>query len=137
MQKQPDSSLGGSVDHSTAGARIIMRGHIWAEEKIGRFAAEALALCGASHHSGLIDCILPDAEDGLSRRLSKDDVLCHRYEAWNNIEASVRAPLNALFGGSEVAAETSAAMNRIRASGAMRSSSLSNRRYSWRHTVMG
>lgn len=115
MRLEGDSSLRDSVDHSTAGAQIIMRGLIGTEEKIGRFAAEALALCVVSHHSGLIDCILPNGEDGLSRRLNKNDVLCHRSEVWNRIEATIRAPLEALLGNSEVAAEISAAMNRIRA----------------------
>jgi len=42
--------------------------------------------------------------------------LCHRSEVWSRIEASIRAPLEALLSDSEVAAEISAAMNRIRAS---------------------
>ncbi len=48
--------LKGKVDHSTAGAQ-----HIWkalAGKGPGeRLAAQVLALCVASHHSGLIDCI--------------------------------------------------------------------------------
>jgi CRISPR-associated endonuclease/helicase Cas3 len=115
MEMEPGLSLRGSVDHSTAGAQIIARGLIGAEEETGRFAAEALALCIASHHSGLIDCILPNGKDGLLRRLSKDDVLSHRSEAWNSIEAPIRAPLESLLNDPEVAAEISAAMDRIRA----------------------
>lgn len=50
------SSLKGKVDHSTAGAQ-------WAWQALRdkganeRAVAQALALCVASHHSGLIDCI--------------------------------------------------------------------------------
>lgn len=50
------ASLKGKVDHSTAGAQ-------WAWHALGnkgsseRAVAQALALCVASHHSGLIDCI--------------------------------------------------------------------------------
>ena len=40
-----------------------------------------LALCVASHHSGLIDCIAPDGMDVLTRRLNKDSALSHRDEA--------------------------------------------------------
>jgi CRISPR-associated endonuclease/helicase Cas3 len=115
MEMEPEFSLRGSVDHSTAGAQIITRGLIGAEEETGRFATEALALCIASHHSGLIDCILPNGEDGLLRRLNKDDVLSHRSEAWSSVETSIRTPLESLLNDPEVAAEISAAMDRIRA----------------------
>jgi CRISPR-associated endonuclease/helicase Cas3 len=115
MEMEPNFSLKGSVDHSTAGAQIIARGLIGAEEEIGRFAAEALALCVASHHSGLIDCILPNGEDGLLRRLNKHDALSHRSEVWSSVEAAIRAPLESLLNDPKVAAEIIAAMDRIRA----------------------
>jgi CRISPR-associated endonuclease/helicase Cas3 len=115
MEMEQDIPLKGSVDHSTAGAQIIAYGLIGAEEETGRFAADALALCVASHHSGLIDCILPNGNDGLSRRLNKDDLLSHRSEAWKSTEAAIRAPLESLLNDPEVAAEISAAMDRIRA----------------------
>jgi CRISPR-associated endonuclease/helicase Cas3 len=114
MEMEQDIPLKGSVDHSTAGAQIIAYGLIGAEEETGRFAADALALCVASHHSGLIDCILPNGNDGLSRRLNKDDLLSHRSEAWKSTEAAIRAPLESLLNDPEVAAEISAAMDRIR-----------------------
>ena len=115
MEMEPDSSLRGSVDHSTAGAQIIAHGLIEADDETERFAAQALALCVASHHSGLIDCILPDGKDGLSRRLRKGDLLSHRSEAWSSVEATVRAPLESLLNDPKVAAEIAAAMDRIRA----------------------
>jgi len=114
MEMEPDFSLRGSVDHSTAGAQIMARGFIGAEEDAGRFATEALALCIASHHSGFIDCILPNGKDGLLQRLSKDDVLSHRSEAWSSVEAAIRAPLESLLNDPEVAVEITAAMDRIR-----------------------
>jgi CRISPR-associated endonuclease/helicase Cas3 len=51
MEMEPKLSKG-SVDHSTAGAQIISTGLA-----PNGLAAEALALCVASHHPGLIDCI--------------------------------------------------------------------------------
>ena len=114
MEMEPDIPLRGSVDHSTAGAQIIAHGLIGAEEEAGRFAVEALALCVASHHSGLIDCILPNGNDGLSRRLNKDDLSSHRSEAWSTAEPAIRVPLESLLNDPEVAAEISAAMDRIR-----------------------
>jgi CRISPR-associated endonuclease/helicase Cas3 len=115
MEMEPKFSLKGSVDHSTAGAQIIAHGVIRAEEEVGKFVSEALALCVASHHSGLIDCILPDGRDELSRRLNKDDALSHRSEVWSNVEAAIRAPLEILLNDPEVAAEITAAIARIRA----------------------
>jgi CRISPR-associated endonuclease/helicase Cas3 len=109
LDMEPDLSLRGSVDHSTAGAQTIARG--LARHDV---AAEALALCVASHHSGLIDCILPNGDDGLTRRLSKDDDSSHRIEARNHVEAAVRGPLEDLLNNPEIAAEIAGAMDRIR-----------------------
>lgn len=48
--------LKGKVDHSTAGAQLIWR-ELADKGPHQRIAAQVLALCVASHHSGLIDCI--------------------------------------------------------------------------------
>jgi CRISPR-associated endonuclease/helicase Cas3 len=66
--------LKGKVDHSTAGAQYVwqalsVRG---AKERI---AGQILALCIASHHSGLIDCISSASasfgEDTFTKRLRR------------------------------------------------------------------
>ena len=88
MEMEPDQSLRGSVDHSTAGAQTIS--HSLAQSGV---AAEVLTMCVASHHSGLIDCILPNGDDGLKRRLAKDDRLSHRNEAWSSAEPTIRDAL--------------------------------------------
>ena len=113
MEMEPNIPLRGSVDHSTAGAQIIARCLIGSGEEAGRFAAEALALCVASHHSGLIDCILPGGEDNLTRRLNKDDALAHFNEVWGNIDAEVLSQLESLLGDSEVIVELTTALKRI------------------------
>ncbi len=51
---------------------------------------EILALCVASHHTGLIDCITPSGRDNLSRRMDKADSESHFEEVWRNADASVR-----------------------------------------------
>jgi CRISPR-associated endonuclease/helicase Cas3 len=114
MEMEPDVPLKGSVDHSTAGAQIIASDLIGVEEEAGRFASESLALCVASHHSGLIDCILPDGRDGLTRRLHKDDVVTHRSEVWSNVETAIRGPLESLLGDPKVVVELATVMDRIR-----------------------
>lgn len=66
----------GKIDHSTAGAQAIWREFQKsgaAEKAIG----ELLAICVASHHSGLIDCLAADGTDLLSRRMQKAEPLSH------------------------------------------------------------
>ena len=107
MEMEPKLAKG-SVDHSTAGAQTISDG--FARSGL---AAEVLALCVASHHSGLIDCIEPNGEDGLARRLKKDDGTSHRNEALRVAAPSILRALDTLLNGPEVAAEIATAMQRI------------------------
>lgn len=89
------AQLRGRIDHSTAGAQFI-----W--QKISRLGprgplfAQMLALCIASHHSGLIDCITPDGEDNFSRRMTKIEQGAHLEEALRNLDASISLRLNEL-----------------------------------------
>ena len=86
----------GSVDHSTAGAQTIWR---LLYPKGGRDAVvgEILALCVASHHSGLIDCVTPSGVDNLSRRMSKAGSASHFDEAWQNADPQVRVQCETLL----------------------------------------
>ena len=47
----------------------------------GIIAAQVLALCIASHHSGLIDCLMPSGEDNFTRRVNKSEEKTHTEEA--------------------------------------------------------
>lgn len=78
-------AMHGKIDHSTAGAQHIyetLRGR-GAREKI---AAQVLALCIASHHSGLIDCLTPDGENNFQRRIEKSDIDTHKSEAASKLQ---------------------------------------------------
>lgn len=74
-------NLKGKVDHSTAGAQFA-----W--QALGRAGsletAQVLALCIASHHSGLIDCVSARAdafgEDLFTRRMDKAQQRTHLDE---------------------------------------------------------
>jgi CRISPR-associated endonuclease/helicase Cas3 len=75
--------LKGKVDHSTAGAQFAWRGLCKggpAEQIVG----QVLALCIASHHSGLIDCIGAGTgsfgEDLFNRRMQKAQEQTHLEE---------------------------------------------------------
>jgi len=81
-------SLKGKVDHSTAGAQFAYRTLIQYGNK-GVFAAQILALCLASHHSGLIDCISSEGIDAYSKRMSKQDEKSHVIEVFGKISDEV------------------------------------------------
>lgn len=76
-------SLKGKVDHSTAGAQFAWQalGNGRLQEQI---AGQVVALCIASHHSGLIDCIGARAdtfgEDLFNRRMQKAQQKTHLDE---------------------------------------------------------
>lgn len=79
----------GKVDHSTAGAQTL-----WLElsrrGQLAQIVGQMLALCLASHHSGLIDCIGVQGTDQFSKRMNKSDCLSHRVEAWSKVDQQVR-----------------------------------------------
>ncbi len=84
--------LKGKVDHSTAGAQLVWE-ELCKKGKMGPIAGQVLALCIASHHSGLIDCLSSDLnkpiEDNFTRRIGKRDDRSHLQEALNKMDASV------------------------------------------------
>ena len=66
----------GRIDHSTAGAQYIWQ-HLCKAGPVGALSGQILAVCLASHHSGLIDCITPDGLDNFTRRVSKPEEDAH------------------------------------------------------------
>lgn len=86
----------GKIDHSTAGAQIVYQNLIKFGHE-GKLAAQALSLCLASHHSGLIDCLKPDGEDNFSRRMDKSEDLAHTTETLTTIDAKVLEELQSIL----------------------------------------
>lgn len=86
-------SLRGKIDHSTAGAQIVWR-ELGKQLPLGSMVGQTLALCIASHHSGLIDCLSADnnriGEDIFSQRMAKADGRTHLTEAWGKFDALLR-----------------------------------------------
>jgi CRISPR-associated endonuclease/helicase Cas3 len=74
----------GKIDHTTAGAQVVYQ-RLWNQGQKEKAAAQVLALCIASHHSGLIDCLTPDGENNFKRRIEKPDESTRKTEAWANL----------------------------------------------------
>ena len=76
-------SLKGKVDHSTAGAQLAWN-TLCQGARSDQIAGQILALCIASHHSGLIDCIGANrdsfGEDLFNRRVQKAQAHTHLDE---------------------------------------------------------
>ncbi len=85
----------GKVDHSTAGAQIIYQKLSERGDK-ATATALAMALCIASHHSGLIDSLKPNGENNFQRRIEKLEEGSHANEAWSNL-AEIASKLDELL----------------------------------------
>lgn len=78
----------GKIDHSTAGAQWICE-LLQDEVKVGKLLKEVVALCGISHHSGLLNLLDISGEDKFSARLNKDVKLTYYLEVKTKIDHSV------------------------------------------------
>ena len=90
--KNPDAddyvdpnAMRGKIDHSTAGAQLVCE-TLWTKGAKEKAAAQVIALCLASHHSGLIDCLAPEGEDNFQRRMGKSNENTHKAEAIANLQ---------------------------------------------------
>ncbi len=116
-RKTPDQdeeqTLGrGKVDHSTAGAQQIWRS-LKDKGVTQGIAGEILALCSASHHSGLIDCVRPAGEEQLLRRIEKPEADSHLGEVWATAETSVAASARDLLDNTDTWEDVIGVLRRI------------------------
>lgn len=89
--------LKGKIDHSSAGAQWIWENcQKWGER--GQIVGQILALCIASHHSGMIDCLKPDGDNGFSGRMDKPDKKTHKKECIENVPQDYLDVLESLAG---------------------------------------
>ena len=81
----------GQIDHSSAGAQ-----YVWKELKKfgsmgqGNLCGQILALCIASHHSGLINCIDEHGNPTFCKRMEKIDEKTHFKECRLNADAKLK-----------------------------------------------
>ncbi|MDO9161617.1 MAG: CRISPR-associated endonuclease Cas3'' [Methylococcaceae bacterium] len=81
----------GKIDHSTAGAQLIWEMLAkYGKNGEGRLCGQILALCIASHHSGLIDCLTPDGTNGFKKRIDKEDDRSHLAECKQNADVHIK-----------------------------------------------
>jgi CRISPR-associated endonuclease/helicase Cas3 len=85
-------SLKGTIDHSTAGAQLIWN-ELSAQGSLGVILGQVLALCIASHHSGLIDCLSSSIShpvaDTFTKRINKSDDLTHLQEVVRKMDSAI------------------------------------------------
>ena len=93
------SILKGKIDHSTAGAQWVWEAlSKYGKNGEGKLCGQILALCIASHHSGLIDCLKPEGENGFKLRIDKDDARSHLTECKKNADAHILEQAQQLAG---------------------------------------
>lgn len=78
----------GKIDHSSAGAQYIWQA-LSSKGKIESLIAQIFALCIASHHSGLIDCLDLEGEDTFTRRMDKTKEKTHLDEVNEKADSEI------------------------------------------------
>jgi CRISPR-associated endonuclease/helicase Cas3 len=74
-------ALKGKIDHSTAGAQWVWQAlSKYGRNGEGKLCGQILALCIASHHSGLIDYLKPEGSNGFKKHIAKSDRKSHLAE---------------------------------------------------------
>ncbi len=85
-------NMKGKIDHSTAGAQ-------WIWQRFNRFGLQGclvgqiLAVCLASHHGGMIDCLRIDGENGFLKRVQKSDELTHLKTCIETADPGIKATI--------------------------------------------
>lgn len=110
------NGLKGKVDHSTAGAQLVWR-ELSKQGPLGQIIGQILALCIASHHSGLIDCLTSDPSssvvDGYTRRMGKPDEKVHLEEALSKVDAKILGRLQDILGDKALIQRLKEAIHKI------------------------
>ena len=105
-------ALRGKVDHSSAGAQFVWQA-LSTKGPMELRIAQVLALCIASHHSGLIDCLDVEGEDTFGKRMLKTKQKTHLDEARTSADAEVLARADAILNKPELIAELRAVISGI------------------------
>ncbi|KAF0101813.1 MAG: CRISPR-associated helicase Cas3 [bacterium] len=108
--------LRGKVDHSSAGAQLVWR-ELASRGPLGQYVGQMLALCIASHHSGLIDCLTSGpnrpVEDAFTKRMNKADGRTHLEETLVKGEETILARAQELLSMPEMLGGIQSAIRNI------------------------
>lgn len=100
--------LRGRIDHSTAGAQLLWNA-LSQRGPQGEMVAQMLALCVASHHSGLIDCLGAESgdfgQDVFRKRMHKADERTHLTEVRAKMDDDIRLRVDALLADAGVVSD--------------------------------
>jgi CRISPR-associated endonuclease/helicase Cas3 len=106
----------GKVDHSSAGAQYVWEA-LAEKGPIECYVAQILALCIASHHSGLIDCIAADSQsfgkDVFSKRMGKTYEKTHLDEVKQNADVEILTRCKELLENPELVASVKNILGKI------------------------
>lgn len=107
--------LKGKIDHSSAGAQYVWQyfTNLNLKDPKCLILGEMLALCIASHHSGLIDCINPDGEDEFSKRMNKPNDKTFYTEVVQNADKEIIEKINDILFNAEFMTEFNEILKRI------------------------
>lgn len=97
-------ALKGKVDHSSAGAQYVWQ-VLESKGPVESLIGQVLALCIASHHSGLIDCLGPDGSDVFGKRMKKPEEKTHLEEVKSCADAEVLAKAHTLLDSPDLIGE--------------------------------
>lgn len=98
-------ALKGKVDHSSAGAQFVWQ-VLASKGPVESLIGQLLALCIASHHSGLIDCLDPEGNDVFGKRMKKPEEKTHLEEVQSCTDAEILARARVLLDSPELITET-------------------------------
>ncbi|MCD4741885.1 MAG: CRISPR-associated endonuclease Cas3'', partial [Desulfobacteraceae bacterium] len=88
------NAIQGKIDHATAGAQ-------WIWQRCNKsLIGQILAVCLASHHGGLLDCLQVDGKNGFLKRIDKDDTKTHLQECSAVADIKVVNELEKIISGS-------------------------------------
>jgi len=91
----------GRIDHSTAGGQDLWQ--VMAKgDHASRLAAQLMALCVVSHHSGLIDCVSPIGDDLFTLRMNKARDRTHIDEVAVRMDSVLRKRVDRLLKDSSI-----------------------------------
>lgn len=102
----------GKTDHSSAGAQLAWR-ILSPQRGLPQVVAQWLALCIASHHSGLIDCLTPSGQDRFKDRMEKSETKTHTTEAEQRADADIMARIHHLLNAPALQHEVMQLIERI------------------------